>query len=79
MATNYWNGAWTCEPITVPASDLTVLRGFGVFDFLRTYRRSPPSPRLPLVSPFLNLGEGGAGVGTGWSSTWSASSNRPGC
>jgi branched-chain amino acid aminotransferase len=37
----YWNGRWTKEPITVPANDLSVLRGFGCFDFLTTYQRRP--------------------------------------
>jgi branched-chain amino acid aminotransferase len=37
----WWNGNWTQDEVYVHSSDLTVLRGFGAFDFLRTYNRKP--------------------------------------
>ncbi len=42
MAINYLNGKWVEEKdMIISALDLSVLRGFGVFDFLRTYGKTP--------------------------------------
>ena len=38
----YVNGTWaTDSKATIPVFDLAVLRGFGIFDFLRTYKHVP--------------------------------------
>ncbi len=38
----YVNGIWTKDSeATIPVFDLAVLRGFGIFDFLRTYKHIP--------------------------------------
>jgi len=39
---HFLNGEWvTKEKLMLPTADITFLRGFGVFDFLRTYDRKP--------------------------------------
>lgn len=39
---HYLNGKWvTKENLLVSAFDISVLRGFGIFDFLRTYKQKP--------------------------------------
>lgn len=39
---HYLNGRWVdSQNLKISAFDLSVLRGFGVFDFLRTYHRKP--------------------------------------
>lgn len=39
---HYFNGKWVPEEkLLIPAKDLSVLRGFGAFDFLRTYQGEP--------------------------------------
>lgn len=42
MALHYLDGQWVKdEDLKISAFDLSVVRGFGVFDFLRTYRKKP--------------------------------------
>ncbi len=42
MAINYLNGKWVDEKdMMIPALDLSVIRGFGIFDYLRTYGKTP--------------------------------------
>lgn len=42
MATNYLNGKWVDEKdMMISALDLSVIRGFGIFDYLRTYGKVP--------------------------------------
>ena len=39
---HYFNGEWVPEEkLLLPVKDLSVVRGFGVFDFLRTYHGKP--------------------------------------
>ncbi len=39
---HYLNGAWVpTEELQISVFDLSVLRGFGIFDFLRTYNHKP--------------------------------------
>lgn len=40
---HYLNGKWLSDPSELKISifDLTILRGFGVFDFLRAYNKKP--------------------------------------
>ena len=39
---HYFNGEWVSEEkLLIPVKDLSVVRGFGVFDFLRTYQGKP--------------------------------------
>ena len=39
---NYINGKWVNnEDLKISAFDLSVIRGFGIFDFLRTYNKKP--------------------------------------
>ena len=39
---HYLNGVWvTNDKLTLSVFDLSVIRGFGVFDFLRTYHKKP--------------------------------------
>src|SRR3990167_6018335 len=39
---HYLNGSWVAEKdLMISALDIAVLRGFGIFDFLRTYGKKP--------------------------------------
>lgn len=41
-STHYLNGKWVADgELNISAFDLSVLRGFGAFDYLRTYNRKP--------------------------------------
>jgi branched-chain amino acid aminotransferase len=42
MALYYLNDAWVSDKeMKISAFDVTVLRGFGVFDFIKAYNRRP--------------------------------------
>src|SRR4030042_6036267 len=42
MEIHYFDGQWLkSDELKISVFDLSVLRGFGVFDFLRTYHRRP--------------------------------------
>lgn len=39
---HFLNGKWVADAdLKIPATDLSVIRGFGIFDFLRTYNKIP--------------------------------------